>query len=409
MCLAPSPGPSDSEPLQPQLAQSRVWEVLPTWVLVLMLVLITLSLLPILHFCFVYGYSVPSAEPKWKEKILNPSKSHLFQLGGAGLRLPDSTLAFTSRSLLHKGSWDSHVPELEGMYSVHCGDSEVSPLTTENPKEAYDLPSGPHMTLATSEPKKQPPSPSPSLSPPSGKPKSQASVFDFNGPYIGPPHSCSLPVIWGQLMSPHEGRSRKTLPPGSLEYLCLPAGGQVQLVQLAQATGQSQAMDVDGVPSPGAEGSFSLGSGEGPAPPLPGAIVGALPTGAGSPKDSVMASGYVTTADLALTPPTRAPSVSLLPPVGLPFHQSPSLCPGLASISPGTPAPLQTTPGFDSYVGLPVTMCQSPKSLSPPVAASPVLSPGDPQAHEAPESTNLKGWLLVLQQNFLCTQKRALW
>ncbi|KAM9674090.1 LOW QUALITY PROTEIN: cytokine receptor common subunit beta-like [Trichechus inunguis] len=346
-------------------------EVLPTWVLVLMLVLITLALLPILHFCFVYGYRL---NQKWKEKIPNPSKSHLFQNGSAGLRLPDSTSTFTSRSLLYKGPWDSHVPELEGMYSAHCGDSEVSLLTTENPKEAYDLPSGPHMTLATSEPKEQPLSPLPSLSPPSGKPKSQASVFDFNGPYIGPPHGRSLPVIWGQPMSPHEGRSRKLLPPGSLEYLCLPAGGRLQLVPLAQAMGQNQAMDVDGVPSPGAEGSFSLGSGEGPAPPPPGPIVGAwdlkdspsaLPTGAGSPKDSVMASGYVTTADLALTPSTRAPSVSLAPPLGLPFHQSPSLCPGLASISPGTPAPLQTTPGFDSYVGLPATMGQSPKSLSP--------------------------------------------
>ncbi|KAM9671391.1 cytokine receptor common subunit beta-like isoform 1-T6 [Trichechus inunguis] len=372
--------------------------VLPTWVLVFMLVLITLALLPMLRFCFVYGYRL---NQKWKEKIPNPSKSHLFQNGSAGLRLPDSTSTFTSRSLLYKGPWDSHVPELEGVFPAHCGDSEVSPLTTENPKDACDSPSEPDMTPATLEPMEQPPGPS-------SRTESEASSFDFNGPYLRSPQSHSLPDIWGQLTSLDVGRSRKPLPPGSLEYLCLPAGGQVQLVPLSQAMGQRRAMDVDGVPSPGAEGSFSLGSGEGPAPPPPGPMTGtqdpkdspsALHTGAGGPQDSVVASGYVTSADLVFTSAPEALSGSLTPPLGHPSHQNPSPCPGLASGPPGAPAPLQ--PGFEDYVELPPTTGQPPKSplcsLASAELGSPVLSPGEPRAHEAPGSPHPEG-LLVLQQ-----------
>ncbi|XP_023584678.1 cytokine receptor common subunit beta [Trichechus manatus latirostris] len=299
------------------------------------------------------------------------------------------------------GPWDSHVPELEGVFPAHCGDSEVSPLTTENPKDACDSPSEPDMTPATLEPMEQPPGPS-------SRTESEASSFDFNGPYLRSPQSHSLPDIWGQLTSLDVGRSRKPLPPGSLEYLCLPAGGQVQLVPLSQAMGQRRAMDVDGVPSPGAEGSFSLGSGEGPAPPPPGPMTGtqdpkdspsALHTGAGGPQDSVVASGYVTSADLVFTSAPEALSGSLTPPLGHPSHQNPSPCPGLASGPPGAPAPLQ--PGFEDYVELPPTTGQPPKSpLCSPASAelgSPVLSPGEPRAHEAPGSPHPEG-LLVLQQ-----------
>ena len=65
--------------------------------------------------------------------------------------------------------------------------------------------------------------------------------FDFNGPYLGPPHSCSLPDLMGQQVPPQMGVSRKPQSPGSLEYLCLPAGGQVHLVPLAQVKGQGKA------------------------------------------------------------------------------------------------------------------------------------------------------------------------
>nr|XP_023415766.1 cytokine receptor common subunit beta [Loxodonta africana] len=356
------PTPAIYNGIWSEWSEARSWDtegVLPVWALAFILVLVTLALLLALFFCSIHGYRL---NHEWKEKIPNPGKSHLFQNGGAGLRVPDSTLAFTSRSLLHKCPCDSLIPELEGVCPEHCGDSKVSPLTTEKPKKASDSPSGPHMTPAALEPMEQPPSPQPGLSPPSGMPKSQASGFNFNGPYIRLPHSRSLSDFWGQLTSPDVGRSEKPLPPGSLEYLCLPAGGQVQLVPLAQAMGQSRVTDVEGLPSPGSEGSFSLQSGKGPAPPLPGPMVdacdpkdspSALPAGAGSPQDSVVASGYVTTADLVFDPPPEALSGTLTPPLGRPSHQDPSSCPGLASGPPGGPSPLQ--PGLEDYVGLPPT------------------------------------------------------
>ncbi|XP_037702438.1 cytokine receptor common subunit beta isoform X2 [Choloepus didactylus] len=395
------PTPGGYKGIWSEWSEESVWDtewVLPVWILALILVAITLILLLVLRFCGIYGYRL---NRKWEEKIPNPSKSHLFQNGGVGLWLPGSMTAFISRSPPHKEQWGSHVPELEGVSPVVCGDSEVSPLTTENPKDACDSPAEPELVpTASGLPPEQPPSPRPSLAAPSGRPESEASGFDFNGPYLGPPHSHSLPEMQGQLAPPQVGVSREPL--GSLEYLCLPAGGQVQLVPL------SQARDGRWSPHPEAEGSSHLEAGEGLAPPCSGPMVGAqgqqdrpaaLPTGMGAPEDSVLASGYVTTADLALTPPTGAPSVSLAPPLGLSPDQNHSLSPGLASGPPRASVPLQ--PGFEDYVGLPAAMSQAPKpSLGgplPPAASSPGLSPGGPRAPEALLSPQSEG-LLVLQQ-----------
>ncbi|XP_006865343.1 PREDICTED: cytokine receptor common subunit beta [Chrysochloris asiatica] len=372
--------------------------VLPMWVLALILVVITLVLLPALRFCCIYGYRL---NQKWKEKIPNPSKSHLFKNGSAGLQLPDNTPVFNSDSLLPKEPCGSHLLKPEGAYPIYCGDSEVSPLTTENPQKACDSLSAPDSTQTAWKTKKQTPDPLPSLSAPSARPESQTSGFDFNGPYLGSPHSCSLPDIWGQLASPTMDRMGKPPPAGSLEYLCLPEGGQVQLVPLAQAMKQSQAIGVDLGPSSGSEG-------EGPVLPLPGPTVGACgtkdspvapPTDAGDPEDHVRTSGYVTTSDLVFTTPPEASSVSLVPPLDLSSHENTSFCPGLASEAPGAPSPQQS--GFEGYVGLPPTMSQSPKSPfgSPtfPVPSSPILSVGAPQTHELPVSPHPEG-LLVLHQ-----------
>ncbi|XP_062932179.1 cytokine receptor common subunit beta isoform X2 [Cynocephalus volans] len=401
-------------------SEERSWTtewVLPTWVLVLSLVLLKLALLLALRFCGIYGYRL---NRKWEEKIPNPSKSHLFQNGNAGLRLPDSTSsAFTSRSPPHQGPWGSRFPEPERVLPVGFGDSEVSPLTTEDPKDVCDPSSGPDMTPAVSDlPTEQLPCPQPSGPAPSGRREHQVSSFDFNGPYLGPPHSCSLPDLLGQPEPPQTGESPKPPPPGSLEYLCLPAGGQVQLVPLAQVMGHGQAKDVERRPSLGAQGSPFLESGGGPAPPVPGPSVGgqgpkdnpvALPTGSGDPADTVMASGYVTTADLVLTLPTGALSYCLSPPLSFPSDQNLNLCPGLAGGAPEDSGPMK--PGFEGYVELPPATGQSPMSPlgspAPPVASSPVLSPGEPQgnilnpgepeADAAPASPCPEG-LLVLQQ-----------
>uniref|UniRef100_A0A8C4MRH4 Fibronectin type-III domain-containing protein n=1 Tax=Equus asinus TaxID=9793 RepID=A0A8C4MRH4_EQUAS len=381
------------------------WE-LPMWVLVLILVFATLVLLPALRFCGVYGYRL---NRKWEEKIPNPSKSHLFQNGSAGLRLPDSTWTLSSRSSPPQGPWGGRFPELERVSLIDCGHSEVSPLTTKDPKDAQDSPSEPDMTLTPSDlPAERPHSPQPGLAAPSGRPESRVSGFDFNGPYLGPPHSRSLPDMVGPLVAPQMDMGQKPLPSGSLEYLCLPAGGQVQLVPLSQAMGQGRAQDLEKKPSPGAEGSPSLESGADPVPPAPGLMVGgqgpkdspaALPTASGGPADSGVASGYVTTADLTFTPPTGAPSVSQVPRLGPPSDQNDSVCPGLAGGPPGAPAPME--PEFEGYVELPPTTGQTPKSPlvspAPPATSSPVLSLGEPRADAAPASPHPEG-LLVLQQ-----------
>ncbi|XP_077024834.1 cytokine receptor common subunit beta isoform X2 [Tamandua tetradactyla] len=397
------PTPGGYSGIWSEWSEEHAWDtewVLPVWALVLILIILTLALLLAVRFCGIYGYRL---NRKWQEKIPNPSKSRLFQNGGVGLQLPESTSAFLSRRPPHKEPWDSPVSKLVGMSPAVCRDSDVSALTTENPKDTCDPPSEPGWALATSDlSPEQPPSPWPSPSPTPGRPKSQASGFDFNGPYLGPLHSHSLPDLQCQLAPPQAGVSSR----GSLEYLCLPAGGQVQLVPLSQVLGGAWR------PCPGTEGTPSLEAGEGPASPHSGPTVGAqaprdspaaLPTATGDPEEGVLASGYVTTADLVFTPPSGAPSVplvpSLAPPLGFPSDQNHNLSPALATGPPIASVPLQ--PGFEDYVGLPATIGQSPKpslgSPTSPAASSPGLSPGGPLAPETPVSPQPEG-LLVLQQ-----------
>lgn len=288
------------------------------------------------------------------------------------------------------------------MFPVVCGHSEVSPLTIEDPKVASDSPSEADPTPAASDlPTEPPPSPQLCFSAPLGRPESQVFGFDFNGPYL------SLPDLMGQEPPPQTGTSQKPQPSGSLEYLCLPAGERVQLTPLSQVRRPGQATGVERRPCLRDEGSPSLESGAGPAPPAPGPMGSQGPedsptapsTASRGPEDSVMASGYVTTADLALTPPKGAPSASQFPLLGLPSDKNQSLSPALASGLPVAPGSLK--PEYQGYVALPPSMGQSPKSPlgspAPPAASGPFLSPGEPQVEVTPVSPHPEG-LLVLQQ-----------
>ncbi|XP_036311655.1 cytokine receptor common subunit beta [Pipistrellus kuhlii] len=383
--------------------------VLPTWGLALILVFTTLAFLLALRLCGSYGYRWTH---KWAEKIPNPSKSRLFQDMSAGRWPPSGPAALTSRSLAHKGPWDSPFPGLQGVSPEDRMHSEVSPLTVEDPKHARDAPSEPSTTPAASDlPGELPPGPTPCLSAPSSCPESQGSSFDFNGPYLGPPHSRSLPDLLGQEEPPPMGGSQKPLPPGSLEYLCLPQGEQVQLVPLAQVMGQAQARGAEQRSCLRAEGSPSVETGAGPVPHPPGLLVGgqglqdsptALSAVPGRPAESSVASGYVSPADLALALPKEVPSASnasRVPPLGLPSEQNHGLCPRLACGPLGGPAPGKSV--IDSYVELPSTMGQAPKSPlggpAPPAASSQVLSPREPRGDVTPVSPHPEG-LLVLQQ-----------
>lgn len=213
-----------------------------------------------------------------------------------------------------------------------------------------------------------PPSPQPCLSAPSSRPESQVSGFDFNGPYLGPPHSLSLPDLVGQETPTQMDMSPKPLPPGSLEYMFLPAAGQVQLVPLAQVMKQGQAAGVERKPCPEAKGSPSLESGAGPDPPAPGPTVGgqdqdspiALPTASGGPEDSIVASGYVTPADLAFIPLKGASSASRVSPLGLPSVQNHCFPPGVTGAHPEVLASVKSV--FEGRVDLPQSTGQSPNS-----------------------------------------------
>nr|XP_045007745.1 cytokine receptor common subunit beta [Jaculus jaculus] len=370
--------------------------VLPTWVLVLILIGATLVLLLTLRFGSIYGYRL---NRKWKETIPSPSRSQLFKDGGAGFLLPASVAAFPSKSPVPWGSWSNISSELKGAWPTYLGDGEVSSLTTEDPNLVQAPSSRPDTTPAASPvPVEQQP-PGLSLDPPgpSNQPEKQVPSFDFNGPYLGPPHSCSLPDSMDQLVNPQSRGTLKPALPTSLEYLCLPPGGQVQLVPLAQAMGQDQSVHMENGPSLEAEGSPGSQSGGGPADPAPGPNVKKQDPGEDSPvalpigaEDPMVTSGYVSPADLVLTPPTGALSIALDPP----SDKSPSLCPRLADGSPGTP--VSGLSKFEGYVELPATMGQAPQ-CSPPSPSSPVVRPGEPREEVVPASPQPEG-LLVLQQ-----------
>ncbi|XP_033621831.1 cytokine receptor common subunit beta [Fukomys damarensis] len=172
-----------------------------------------------------------------------------------------------------------------------------------------------------------------------------------------------------------------------------------------------QAAHEECLPGPGTQASHYLEAGGGPAPPAseprgqaqdPEDSPVALPTSSGDPEHLVMASGYVTTADLAFTLSTGASSVSLASPPGL---QNPSLCPELLPAGPPS-APPPEKPGFEGYVELPPTMGPPPTSPVgspvPPAPSSPVLSPGEPRADVPPLSPTHQGLLLLHQEGDYC-------
>lgn len=291
------------------------------------------------------------------------------------------------------------------MSYTHLDDNEVSPLTIEEPDIVQDLPSGPDITpAASSEPMEQPSDDQ--VGPPTpGKPKKELSTFDFNGPYMGSPQSHSLPDLPGQLVPPQMSESLKPALPGSLEYLCLPPGGQVQLVPLSQAMGQGQAVDAECASTLENTGNASMEQRNIPAFELkveeekPEESPMTLPISPGCPEDTVLISDYVTPTDLVLTLPTGTLSTSLGPTLGFPSNQRPRLCPELPGVPPECPA--LGPPEFEDYVELPPSMIQLPKSSLgnpvPPMPNSPTVSSGDHREEVTPVSPQPEG-LLFLQQ-----------
>ncbi|KAL1763965.1 cytokine receptor common subunit beta [Sigmodon hispidus] len=375
--------------------------VMPTWGIVLMLVFLMLFLLLAFRFGCVYGYRMYR---KWKEKIPNPSKSFLFQDGSKGLRSPSNMAAFATKNLAPQGPQTHIFAELHRVSFAHLGDNELSPLTIEDPKIVQDPSSGPDTTpAASSEPMEQPSSTQQDPAIPSDKPEIQTPSFDFNGPYLGPPQAHSLPDLPGQLVPHKMGGSLKPALPGSLEYMCLPPGGQVHLVPLSQAIRQVQPVNVESrletTVSPSVKTSHipSLDLRLEEQKPKDDPVT--LPISSVGPGDPEVASGYVSPADLVLNLPTGSLSTSPGPSLELPSAQSPSLSlklPGVSSVSQDL-----KPPEVDDYVDLPSSMSQllkSPLGSSvPAVPCSPTVSSGEHRKEVAPASPQPEG-LLVLQQ-----------
>ncbi|CAO2601575.1 Cytokine receptor common subunit beta, partial [Lemmus lemmus] len=379
--------------------------VMPTWGLVLILIALILILLLALRFGCVYGCRMYR---KWKEKIPNPSKSLLFQVGSQRCCWLPVPMLSQWRRVGNPGGGASRrwISELLGMSYPHSVDNEVSPLTIEVPKIVQDLPSGADPTPVTSsEPMEQPSDCQRDQPTNFGKPESKKPNFDFNGPYLGPPQTNSLTDLQGQLVPAEISGSLKPELPHSLEYLCLPPGGQVQLVPLSQVMGKNQAVDAEHGSSLKTTESPSMEQRDSPSldlrveeqEPKDNAVT--LSLNSGDTGDPMVTSGYVTPADLVLTLPTGPLSTSLGPSLELPSAQGLSLCLTLPGVPPESPA--LPSPEFDDYVELPPSMSQPPKiplsNLVPPVPRSPAVSPGEHREEVAKTSPHPEG-LLVLQQ-----------
>ncbi|MEJ1271543.1 hypothetical protein NN561_002384 [Cricetulus griseus] len=286
------------------------------------------------------------------------------------------------------------------MSCAHLGDNEVSPLTIEDPKIVRDPPSGPDTTPAASSELMEQTSNAQRVPPiPPGRAEMQTPSFDFNGPYLGPLQTHSLPDLPGQLVHPQTGGSLKPALPGSLEYLCLPPGGQVRLVPLSQAMGQGPGVDAECEPSLGTTESPSMEPRDSPSLELRVEEQGpkdnpvTLPISSGGPEEPVVASGYVTPADLVLTLPTGPMPLSLRSSLGFPSAQRPSLCLRLPGVPPGSPG--LPTPEVDDYVELPPNMSQPRQSPLgspvPPVPSSPTVSLGEQREEVSPASPHPEG------------------
>ncbi|KAK7795315.1 LOW QUALITY PROTEIN: hypothetical protein U0070_027072 [Myodes glareolus] len=365
-----------------------VEQVMPTWGIVLILIVLILNLLLALCFGCVYGCRLYR---KWKEKIPNPSKSLLFQDEGKELWSPSSTATFATKNLIPQGLQSNLFTELQGMSYAQLGDNEVSHLIVENPNIFQDPPSGPHTTSAASrEPMEQPCDVQQDPLIPSGRLDSQTPNFDINLPGASPnPLSAISARSTG---APTMDRSLKPALPCSLEYLCLPPGGQVQLVPLSQAMGKGQAADAELESSLKTTENPSMEQRDSPSLDLrveeqePKDSAVTLSLNSGDTEDPVVASGYVSPTDLVLTLPTGPLSTSLGPSLGLPSAQGPSLCLMLPGVLPESPA--LPPPKFDDYVELPPSMSQPPKiHLGNPVP--PVPSSSIPRRTQRESSPNI--------------------
>ncbi|KAM8981511.1 cytokine receptor common subunit beta isoform X1 [Sarcophilus harrisii] len=205
--------------------------VFPSWILGLLLIIITLLMLLGAWFCYTLGVRL---KKDWENRIPNPSKSNLFQKKNQKIKLPGNLFTFSQESPWERERKCS-VCRVDWMDSEENG-SSVSHLTTVDPQDACSLSSDPepHEALGLLPDGDLSLSSSCKVPQPNTLTKDPASGFDFNGPYLRLPQSHSLPNVSGQ-MGPCQADGSKKQPCGSLEYFCLPQSGQGGLVPVAKS------------------------------------------------------------------------------------------------------------------------------------------------------------------------------
>lgn len=90
------------------------------------------------------------------------------------------------------------------VFPVDCRHSEVSPLTTEDPKDACDSSSEPDVTLTTSDlPTEQPPAPRQGWLPPQAGLRARLPALTSMVPIWGRPTAAPCLTLWAS-RSPHK-------------------------------------------------------------------------------------------------------------------------------------------------------------------------------------------------------------
>ncbi|XP_020838165.1 cytokine receptor common subunit beta isoform X2 [Phascolarctos cinereus] len=381
----------------------RTEKVFPPEILGLVLVITTILVLLGTWCCYTFGARLRT---NWENKIPNPSKSRLFQNKNQRIWNPGNVFPLSQES-----PWEKEEREYS-VSSVNWLDSEdrssVSPLTAVDPQDACSLSSDPDpypasitlpdedLSLACSQ--KMPQTSTPV--------KDLASGFAFNGPYLRLPQSHSLPNISGQMGS-CQAEENKKHPCGSLEYFCLPQGGQGGLVPMTklvepgrdrvekETSSDHPSSREEAEPRPLKEQATPL-SGE----PREEKNLSQVATSSTSPLKLTGVSGYIAPEDLVLGS-EKAESLPLLTMPSSPCpapESSLSLCLGETKGPLSAPSPAMLA--LEGYVEVPLNMVSAeapPENPSPLQVGPSAPNPMDAQQDETITVFHPEG-LIVLQQ-----------
>uniref|UniRef100_A0A8C8VLX5 Colony stimulating factor 2 receptor subunit beta n=1 Tax=Pelusios castaneus TaxID=367368 RepID=A0A8C8VLX5_9SAUR len=237
-------------------SEECTWETESALSSLILLMMIPVFTIMLLAFAWCAYKVLLSKKKKWEEKIPNPGKSYLLQSYlqkvPLGMLHPGSQLDFGKLSPSQKMELASCIQELDGNMKVSS--SELSCVGAEKMVcflGALDS-KNPYQTLEMTAPAPRPsalagcrssPGTSQPLLPATLHCRSSAEVaasqapmscFDFNGPYLHLPHTCSLPDIHQDWEDARVGTRGRLV---SLDYVCLPQEAHSQTLLVGAERG----------------------------------------------------------------------------------------------------------------------------------------------------------------------------